>query len=223
MAETKTCARCEEERTEFFFVSSENPDVCGTCREELRQTPPVNIALDSTNRERSSYDPELTCIECGRQNDRTARYCRECNAPLAGSSSAATTMVGTLTATSRSKSRSELNMAATSQGGTPNPTAEEIREAQDREQIKKVFIWFVWGWVAFFVLAYVAVDVKRGIELIVSVFFGVSAAFVSTLIYWGVKEFRKSNAGNGHRAAAAESEIAELRRKVEELSNKADQ
>jgi len=67
-----------------------------------------------------------------------------------------------------------------------------------------------------------AIDVKRGIELFGAVFFGVTAAFVSTLIYWGIREFIKSNADKDHRADAAESEIAELRRKVEELSRKSE-
>jgi len=68
-----------------------------------------------------------------------------------------------------------------------------------------------------------ALDVKRGLELIVSVFFGVGAALVSTLIYWGIREFLKSNADKDRRADAADSEIAELRRKVDELSRKSEE
>ena len=91
---------------------------------------------------------------------------------------------------------------------------------QDAERIKKVFKWFLWGWVAFFLLAYMAIDLKRGIELLGTIFFAIAAAFVSTLIYWGIREFLKQRTETTSKAAATESEIAELRRQVEELSRK---
>jgi hypothetical protein len=88
-----------------------------------------------------------------------------------------------------------------------------------------VFKWAFWGWSAFFVLAWFlnnGIELRSVIEIVISVFFGVGAALVSTLIYWGIREFLKSNADKDHRADAAESEIAELRRKVEELSRKSE-
>jgi hypothetical protein len=132
-------------------------------------------------------------------------------------------MIGTLATPSASKSSTLIADADSSnQLSKPESTSVKTSSDQDPEQIKKVFKWFLWGWVAFFVLAYMAIDVKRGIELIASVFFGVGAALVSTLIYWGIREFLKSNADKDRRADAAESEIAELRRKVDELSRKSE-
>ena len=78
MAETKICVRCGEERTKFFFVSSENPDVCGHCRDELR-SPTIVAAQDAPVAEAEPVTDDNTCTECGRGNDHTARYCRDCN------------------------------------------------------------------------------------------------------------------------------------------------
>ncbi|MQF70592.1 hypothetical protein FIL92_01250 [SAR202 cluster bacterium AD-812-D07_MRT_10900m] len=52
--------------------------------------------------------------------------------------------------------------------------------------------------------------------------FAAASALISTLIYWGVKEFLKRNADTVRRADAAESELAELRKKVEELSKQSE-
>jgi hypothetical protein len=97
------------------------------------------------------------------------------------------------------------------------------REGVDGRRIKKVFKWALCGWTAFFILGwFINHDLQYLVEIVGSVGFGVAAALVSTLIYWGIREFIKSNADKDHRADAADSEIAELRRKVDELSRKSE-
>jgi|TARA_B100002003_G_C13947515_1_gene459554 hypothetical protein len=93
----------------------------------------------------------------------------------------------------------------------------------DAEKIRKVFRWLFLGWSAFFVLVwFINHDLKFLIEIAASVFMGGIAAGISTLIYWGIREFLKAKTGSGQRVEAAESEIAELRRKVEELSRSSE-
>ena len=220
----KICERCGLSRNGFFFVSAENPKVCGSCRDELqshiRSTP---LEAKDAEVEAASINSN-TCTECGQDNDRTARYCRKCNSRLDESSSAIGTTVATVSETVKSTddSDSESKSDTTAERSDSVSSGSFDSDQEDSRKIKRVFRWFLWGWVLFFVLGYMAIDVKRGLELIASVFFGVGAALVSTLIYWGIREFLKSNADKDRRADAAESEIAELRRKVEELSRKSE-
>ena len=157
MPDDKTCDRCGQLKSEFFFVSSQNPDVCGTCRDELRS--PTTATVEDV------ADIETQPVATGRQ------------------------------------------------------TSDE----DDPKLIRKVFKRLFWGWSVLFVLAwFINHDLKFLLEIITSVIFGAVAALISTLIYWGIREFLKPNADTVRRADAAETEIAELRRKVEELSNKPD-
>ena len=108
--------------------------------------------------------------------------------------------------------------------GTASAASRSTRSKQeDAKQIKKVFKWALWGWTAFFILGwFINHDLRYLAEIVVSVGLGVAAAFISTLIYWGIRELLKPNADTVRRADAAESELAELRKKIEELSKQSE-
>ena len=138
----ETCDRCGQLRNAFFFVSSENPNVCGHCRDELRS--PTGVAAQDVTAAEVQPAPTdgNTCAECGKGNDHTARYCRDCNSPLAGSSSSASTMIGTLATPSASKSSTSIADADSSnQLSKPESASVKTSNDQDAEQIKKVFKW----------------------------------------------------------------------------------
>jgi ribosomal protein L40E len=218
----KICDRCGLSRNGFFFVSAENPKVCGSCRDELQShTRGTPLEAKDAEVEAASINSN-TCTECGQDNDRTARYCRKCNSRLDESSSAIGTTVATVSETAKSTdhSDSESKSDTTAQRSDSMSSGSFDLDLKNDQKIKRVFKWFLWGWVLFFVLGYISIDVKRGLELIMSLVLGVGAALLSTLIYWGIREFLKSNADKDRRADAAESEIAELRRKIDELSRK---
>ena len=99
-----------------------------------------------------------------------------------------------------------------------------VSEGVDSRRLKKVFLWtFVglafWGTLSF---AYGNLGPGGLILWAVNMSFAAALALISTLIYWGVKEFLKRNADTVLRADAAELENAELRRKVDELSRKSE-
>ena len=157
-----------------------------------------------------------TCLKCGEENSPFANFCAYCKAKLD-----AQTQGETLSPSSLKKPTSTRITASENRDNrSDSSTVETGNSEDDAERIKKVFKWFLWGWVAFFLLAYMAIDLKRGIELLGTIFFAIAAAFVSTLIYWGIREFLKQRTETTSKAAATESEIAELRRQVEELSRK---
>jgi hypothetical protein len=143
--------------------------------------------------------------------------------PDAVESSSASATVATVSETVKStdESDSESEAHTTAERSDILSSGSFDSDQENSRKIKRVFRWFLWGWVLFFILAwFLNHDLKFLMEIMMSVVFGAVAALISTLIYWGILEFRKSKAGTVSRADAAESEIAELRRKVEELSRK---
>jgi hypothetical protein len=92
----------------------------------------------------------------------------------------------------------------------------------ESQAIGVVLKWLFVGWGVFFVLVWSLSNVKPAIELSVYVLFAAAAAIVSNLIYKGIRKVDEPDAHTIRRADAADSEIAELRRKVDELSRKSD-
>ena len=182
----------------------------------------------------------MRCPSCSKQNYPTDKTCQHCSSPLHLSVieksqvivSAKVKSTDELASESTAHTTaSESKVSATSQRSGSNSSrslnldTERKSDEDDAQKIRQVFKRLFWGWSAFFVLAWFlnnGIELRSVIEIVISVFFGVGAALVSTLIYWGIREFLKSNADKDRRADAAESEIAELRRKVEELSRKSE-
>jgi len=98
------------------------------------------------------------------------------------------------------------------------------REGVDGRRIKKVFLWTFVGWAFWWTLSFAYGNLGPVGLMLWAVYmsFAAASALISTLIYWGVKEFLKRNADTVLRADAAELENAELRRKVDELSRKSE-
>jgi len=155
----------------------------------------------------------MLCPACRLQNYSTAMSCRHCNCSLdVTDANERQSKVTSNPQTAALVGRQIL--AGTATGRTS--------DEDNTQKLQKVFKWLFMGWVIFFVLAWSLSNFKPAMELFVSILLAAAAALVSTLIYWGIWEFLKSNTDKDRRADAAESEIAELRRKVEELSRKSE-
>lgn len=90
----------------------------------------------------------------------------------------------------------------------------------DNKLFGKPFKWLLAGWGVFWVLGWSTANYGAAIELIVALSIAFVGAVVSTVIVRGIREFLKPSAESGHKVEAAEIEIAKLRRKVKELSEK---
>jgi hypothetical protein len=190
----------------------------------------------------------MKCPNCSKQNYPTDKTCQHCSSPLhlsvieksqvivsakvkstdelASESTVHTTAnePKTHTTASESKTHTTAQRSDSVSSRSLNLDTERKPDEDDAQKIRKVFKRLFWGWSVFFVLAWFlnhGIELRSVIEIAGSLFFGACFALISTLIYWGIRKFRKSKAGTISRAAA-DSEIAELRRKVEELSRKSE-
>ena len=222
------CTVCGEEKNIVEFVSIYSPLQCKKCRPESTDQPGRIIEEDSPD-DVTFIDPTyptLSCPECGRRVFPSEEYCANCEAPLP-----VVVRVGGVTGNIKiSESPPSDDDLAPQEETTPTPntgssksTGKRISDKQDAHQIKKIFRRFLWGWTVFFVLAwFLNHDLKFLLEVFVSVLMAAAAALVSTLIYWGIREFRKPGSDTVRRAESAEHEVVELRKQVEELSKKSD-
>jgi hypothetical protein len=162
----------------------------------------------------------MRCPACHTQNYPTDKTCRKCNCVLAlTDADREITRAAMLQAKVAGNSQTSVPVDDQIVAGTATSRTSDEDEAQ---RIRLVFKWLFVAWLIFFTLAWSISNFKPAIELFVSALIAAAAALVSTLIYWGIREFLKPSDESVRRADAAESEIAELRRQVEELSRKSE-
>jgi len=157
----------------------------------------------------------MRCATCSRANFPTEKICRYCGAQLHE----------VVDEDARSQQGGESAAPAVSDvedsvGNTVSTSSRHNNNENVGRLFGKLFKWLLAGWGAFWVLSWSTANLKPAAELGIALLLALAAALISTVVYRGIKELFTPSAGTFRRADAVESEIAELRKKVEELSKR---